>query len=529
MLNLLLKDFRLLFGKKTSLVKKLVSAALLLLLAGCFVALETFIFIGVLGKISDIEGAAEAFLSIFLFIITVVTVISGVFQAKKLFFDPLDIELLSVRPVKNGQIIASKLVMLFLTHYVAVMAFSYPLFVAYGQMRGFSPVYYYRALFYPALSFLFETGISLVFVYPVWLISRVLKNKPIFKLVMAIAVMAALAYCYSVALNLFTTLVAQNNVMSLFTQENVEAMVTFKEYALPVNFLTDIFIAKSTKAFLIYLSISLGIFLFGVCITVFAYNYVRNVNFTAAPKKERKTQVLSVKKALVKKELTLIFKDSDYIFSFTGLLVVQPFLLCLVIKAMNAVFNSGTMMYYTTFLPGFVPAVDIFFVTIFSTTIAQGASAYISMEKQTVKNMKTMPVSYKEQLLVKVAIPFLLSATSLLISLIALVAAGILKSLTALFALITAVISLVAFDAASLIEELSIRHAKPRKTLVSSAYSYFCPIFFAIAVVILSFLGINLYVCYLIALVVIAATTVPVALKIKRRAADLFLDLEAVN
>lgn len=530
MLNLLIKDFRLMFGKRTSLARRITTALVVVVLVGCFVALEVFIFQGVLTKISAIEGASEAFLSVFLFIITVLLTVFGVFQAKKLFFDPLDVELLSVRPVSNGQIIASKMVMLFLVHYAASFVFSYPLFAAYGNMQGFSPMYYYKALFYPVASFLFETGLSLVFVYPAYLASRYLKNKPIAKLVMAIVVMAVLTYAYSVALSLFTSLVAQNNVMALFTQENVDVMIAFREYAVPVNFLLDIFIGKSARAFLIYLLIGSGVFILGVSITVFAYNYVRNVSFTAPPKKAVKTEsVLSAKKALVKKELILIFKDSDYIFSFTGLLVVQPFLLSLVINAMNAVFNSGTIMYYTSFLPGFVPAVDIFFVMIFSTTIAQGASAYISMEKRTVKNMKTMPVPVRDQLFIKVAIPFLLSATSLVISLLALVISGILKPTTTLFALLFAAISLAAYDLASLIEELSIRHAKPRKTFTSSMYSYALPFVFAIIVILFSYLGVNLYLCYLIALAAVLLAVAPIALCVYKKTDSLFLDLEAVN
>lgn len=310
---------------------------------------------------------------------------------------------------------------------------------------------------------------------------------------------------------MFTDLVVNNSIALIFTSERIESLIRFRTYALPVNFLMDIFVQKSGKAFLIYLLIGGGIFCLGLTITVFAYNYVRSINFTSKSRNRRKIKILDVTKSLIKKELTLIFRDSDYIFSFTGLLVVQPFLLTLVLKAMNAVFSGGTIRYYTAFLPAFVPCVDIFFIMIFSTTIAQGANSYISMEKQTVKNMKTVPVDYKTQLIVKVALPMTLSVTSLVISLAALTAAGVIGWVVLPFALICALVSLSAFDMASLVEELSIRHGKKRKNGFSTACSYGYPAAVAITGSLLSFAGLNVYLSLLVATAVAIAALAPIA------------------
>ena len=530
MLTLLLKDFKLMFGKKTSAAKRIISAVFAIVFLGCFVALELFLFDGVLQKISSVKGAAEAFLCIFLFVITILLIVSMIFQAKKLFFDPLDIEMLSMRPISNGQVVASKMILLFFIHYALAFVFEYPLLVAYGEIQGLSPLYFYKAIFYPALSFIFEAGVALILLYPAWLLSRFLKNRQIAKLIIATVVMAVLTYFYSIALNIFTNLVASNNIMALFTAKRVQSMITFREYALPVNFLMDVFVGKSGRALLLYLLISSGILVLGLSITIYAYNYVRNVSFSAKIRnKERKISVTSATKALIRKELTLIFKDSDYIFSFTGLLIVQPFLLSLVVNAMNTVFNSGTMVYYTTFLPSFVPAVDIFFVMVFSTTIAQGASSYITMEKRTVKNMKTIPVSYKKQLFIKLSIPFVLSATSMFVSIISLTVSGILRIDTAIVAFLAAICVLLTYDLISLIEELSIRHGKERKTALSSAYSYVMPLLFSVAVILLAYVGLNLYLCYLIGIVVIMATAAPIVYHAYRNGGKLFLELEAVN
>ena len=81
------------------------------------------------------------------------------------------------------------------------------------------------------------------------------------------------------------------------------------------------------------------------------------------------------------KELVLLFKDSNNIFSYAGLLIVQPFLLYLVVSALNGVFSSGTFAYYLIALPYFLPVLDIVLIMLFTVIINSGANNYISKQK----------------------------------------------------------------------------------------------------------------------------------------------------
>ena len=82
-------------------------------------------------------------------------------------------------------------------------------------------------------------------------------------------------------------------------------------------------------------TVSLGVFIAGVTICIFAFNYFRNLSITHKTKeREDDLKVSSIKKILIKKELVLLFKDSNNIFSFAGLLIVQPFLMYLVVSAL---------------------------------------------------------------------------------------------------------------------------------------------------------------------------------------------------
>ncbi|MBQ9145558.1 MAG: hypothetical protein IJX70_03745, partial [Clostridia bacterium] len=159
MLNLLLKDFKLMFRQDRSPLARVLTSLLSVLFLGAFVAIEVFLFKTILDKISGISNAPRSFLTLFLTATTLLLVVADTFQARKLFFDAKDIEQLSTHPVANRQIILSKLVFLFVSHCAASLVFQFPLFVAYGITMGKMAVFFYTALFYPVASFLFVGGL----------------------------------------------------------------------------------------------------------------------------------------------------------------------------------------------------------------------------------------------------------------------------------------------------------------------------------------------------------------------------------
>ena len=113
MLTLLAKDFKLMFGNEKGLLKKLFSILFSIFFIACFVGIEVFLFTTILNKIGNFNQAPSAFISLFLFIISVIVTISSLFNAYKLFFNDKDIEQLSVHPVSNSSIILSKLIFFF--------------------------------------------------------------------------------------------------------------------------------------------------------------------------------------------------------------------------------------------------------------------------------------------------------------------------------------------------------------------------------------------------------------------------------
>lgn len=530
MITLLSKDFKLLFGQEKSIIKRIFSILITIIFVGCFIAIEVFLFNAILDKIGKFRQAPIAFLNLFLAIISICIIISNVARANKLFFDEKDIEQLSVHPVSNSSIICSKLVFLFITHYATSIVFVYPLFIAYGNIFARGVWFYYLGLFYPILSFLFEMGIALLVVYPYYLLKKYLKKHLLIRFIISIVILFVGCFLYSKVLNLFIELVASNNVNKLFTTTSINRFIQFRKYEFPTNFLVDIFVEKRFLRVLPLFAISTGVFAIGCAVSIFAFNYVRTVAMSSKSKdKEKKYHIMSVEKALIKKEIVLLTKNPGYTFSFTGLLIVQPFLAFLVIKSLNTIFTTGLFSYYTMVVPNFIPLMDILLLMLFTVIIAQGASLYIQMEKNTIKLMKTIPVKAGKQLLIKVSIPLLLSETSFILTLLVLLIGKAITFITFVFAFVLVTTLLFIFSMISLREELNIKHRKPRSTFRSSLYSYVLPIAYFIVTAFLSYFGLNVILAYVVGLLVFMLFGIPQILYLKKKFSSLFMDLDMVN
>ena len=529
MINLIVKDFKLLFANKNSVKKNVASAILTAFALVCLLALEVFVFTMLLKKFQEYDKATLPFLTLFLFIISVLMMFLDVLQANKLFFNKQDIDQLIKRPISNSQIVFSKLVFLFVTHYFMTALLVFPIIISYGQIIGKPAIFYYQGLFYPVVSFLFEAGVALVLVYPFRAFVQFLKKHIVFQFLVALTVMVFACELYSQVLNVFMELVINNNVASLFTKSSIQALINLRQYLIPANFMADIFFSMKRSMILPCVCIALGVFTIGATIVVFAFNYFRSANLSSKKVKKKKFKIVNPKKALLKKELILLFKDSSNIFSFTGLLMIQPFLVYNIIRSLNLVFTSGAFAYYMLALPELLPLIDVLMIMLFTLIINQGANEYIQAEKGNVRVMKIIPVPAHVQMFIKVSVPFVLSLVSMVFSVLTLFVLGTISFTTFIFSLILTGVVLFVFELVSLKEEMAIRNGKPRSMVLSSTFSYLLPFAYFAAAIVACYFGVHIILAYLVGLVLFVLMGLPFVLNIKAKVSSAFLDLEMVN
>ena len=234
-------------------------------------------------------------------------------------------------------------------------------------------------------------------------------------------------------------------------------------------------------------------------------------------------------RALIKKEFLLLFKDSNNLFSFTGLVLVQPFLVYLIISSINTIFKSGIFAYYVALMPNFLPIIDMLLVILVSLIISQGANSYISSEGKNIRLIKLLPVSVFKQLFIKVALPLSFVAVSVLLSYVVLFVFGCINLWTALFGLLITLLIQVIFSVISLYEELQIRQNRARSYFLSSTFSYLVPILYAVAMILGSYFGLNLYVGFAIGVAIVVASGLPWVINFRKRILAQFEQLEVIN
>ena len=527
MLNLLLKDFKLLFGSDKAKSQRIAYAIVSFLFLASFVAIETFLYSAILDKIKIYRGAPVTFTCLFLAVISVFMICNGISKATRIFFDKKDAEQLSTHPVSDGMLISSKLVFLFLNHFLTSLIFVYPILIAYGVIFTKNILFFYVCIFYPVMSFLFEIGAAVILVYPVFIFLEYLKKHVVLEFCVATALLFGLTYIYSSVLTEFVNMVVGNSVSLIFTEQSMTTLAKIVDYLVPINFLTSAFIEGSISEIISYVCVGGGVFVFGVTISVVMFNYVRNVS----TKEKYKIKLplykgRSVTAGLALKELMLITKNPDYIFSFSGLLVVQPLLLNLIVVAMGAIFNAGTFVYYMSLFPNFAVFVRIFVVIMVTLIINSGANQYITMEFATVKNLKIIPVDYKHQLLVKASIPFILSEISLIVSLLVIALSGTMSVKSSIFAFLLSTAALLVFEILSMSEELRIRHGKPRSSFLSTLYAYLLPFLFLVIGLVLSYNGVSLSLVCTVSIFIFLILGLPVGIVLYRKMGDWFMSLE---
>lgn len=447
MIELIKKDFLLLLperkkGRVTDILFTIVFLALFLLL-------EVFLFSSVMAKVEMYDNMPECIFTAFLLLVLVGMTISGLSHAERLFFQTKDMRLVCVIPVPLYKILLSKATVFFVTEWLTTFLFSYPLFVSYGLISDMPGGFYALSLLYPLCSLLLETAFVLLFITPLHTLLKTLKKHRAVYAVLVVAAMAAFSVLYYFVLTFFIGFVLQNQD-GIFSTYNLQIIQKIFDKAIPMIWLARAFVEGNIADFGLFMLFSLGLLLVDGIVFIGAYS--PSMRFQPAdipPKKLPKYKKCGLTATLVRKEFFLL-AQSDRLFSFLALLIVQPFLFSLIVSAIGNIFSTGIFFYYTAYLPQFLPLTYVFIALLFTLIVNQSANRYFSAEENMGDYLHTLPVSYEKQTLVKLAVPYVCSMISLTVSLTGAAWTGLIDLSAAIGAEILSAILLCGFELASL-------------------------------------------------------------------------------
>lgn len=399
------------------------------LLLGCFIALECFIAMSLDKKIVKYSSYGSFdFLVLAMTLTMALSIIFTMVKARKTLFDSNDSQVTLPLPIEPSTQVFSKVTYLYIEAVLFGWMTSTPILVCYGIPRHFIPYYYIFSFLYPFLISIFSIGISLLLTIVYQKLYCLVRKNDIVQFLVACILVITLCYLYQVVLTLFLTALNNSSIGGVFSKDFVETLHKARYYFLPVYHLLDAVIEKANlkSDILITIGASILSLLLGVSLSSIVYfRELKNQNQPTSKKtKEKKLQVVSPFKALLKKETDLLFKDETNLFSYTSLLILCPFLTYAVISSLNSIIYDN-LRFYASYFPELVSGINLTLILLFSGVINASASLSMTREGQALIIVKYLPISPLKQILAKIIIPMLFSFLSLFVTVIVLISAGI--------------------------------------------------------------------------------------------------------
>ncbi len=399
------------------------------ILLALFIALECYIAIALDKKIVQYSSYGSFdFLVLFLFVMMGLNILFTLVKARKSIFDHKDSSVVLPLPISPSTQVFSKVVYLYIEAILFALFTSTPLLICYGVSRHYIPYYYIFSILYPIFISIFSVGISLVLSIIYQQIYKIIKKSDILQFIMACIVVVSACYFYQFVLNLFLTALNDSSIGGVFSSDFVDGLHKARYYFLPVYHLMDSVIEKGQLAsdILIFIGASLLSAILGASTTSLCYFHEIKLgeHSESKAKKNKNTKLLSPFKALVKKELDLLFKDETNLFSYTSLLILCPFLTFAVISSLNSIIYDN-LRFYASYFPELVSGINLVLILLFSGVINASASLSMSREGKSLIIVKYLPVSPLKQILAKIIIPIIFSFLSLFVTEIVLISTGI--------------------------------------------------------------------------------------------------------
>lgn len=498
-----------------------------------FITLECFIYLSLNKKIDEYSDyGIFDFLVFFLFIIFIISIINSLFISRKLLFNRLDNEVILPLPISSGEIIYSKLFYLYFNEVLLNLCISTPLLICFGATNTLIPYFYVFSIIYPFLISLLIIGISLTFVVPFEYLYNFLKKHDLVQFVISSILVILLCFIYKYLLDFFLASLNDSSFGGVLSSELVNALHKVVTYLVPLN---NIFIAIINKenvmsAWLIFFGLILVFGLIGINLSTYFYNKMNKLDFYQIKenkKNNRDLKVYNINKALIKKEFTLLFKDSSYIFSYTALLIMMPFLSYIVISSLNAIIYDNLRVFSSLF-PELTNGLSLTLILLFIGVINANASLSISRENKCIEIIKYIPVKPIKQIIFKLIAPISLSSISLIISLIILVSTGVINYYIFIVSLIIGLVMIIFSNVGGVLIDMHDRlsNIKHKLSYLNNLFSLGFPFIILLIHFLLSFIKAPVWAIYLIISILSLVILIPLFININKRIEKLFRLME---
>lgn len=477
-----------------------------ILLVGLIV-IEVYLFNSLYDQFDQYDGASFSFSVLFLLILAAICLVICIFYVQRIFYNRLDMSLIINKPIDYLKIIFSKSLYCLIVNYIFAACINLPILYSLVDNYLMTVLFGFASLFYPLFLTILNMGIAFILSIPIQYIYRLLKQYPIVQLVVVAIFLSFACYLYSLVLNIFIELLNENSLILIFSQENLALISNISKNVYPYSLIAISFLDYSKGLyFLLFLFISLAVLAIGITLIALFYVRLNQFEYSVVHNNKHQFEILKSNKAIIKKELMLLFKENDTAYSYTSLIILQPILTYLVINAINIALLRGSLSIYISIMPYLLNNFDLLLALLFSSVISLNAVNIYKSEAKTIRIMKYIPYSMYRHVCIKLLIPYICSFIATVTTFIVLISTSLIGLDTFFMGMLFALIINFALMAITLKEQLRSGKFKKVNNYLSNFLSFLIPIILCGLNILLSALTgmLNIY-AYLIDLVVVFA------------------------
>ena len=393
-------------GKNASKKKKILLPVFLFLVIGFSVGYYAYL----LGKPLHKVGLTYVMLSLFIFVVSIITLIEGIYKSQGILFEAKDNDLLFSLPISRGKILFVRIFKLILFQYLYNLMFILPSFIVYIYFEHPSISFYLISILMTLLIPIIPTVISCLVGYLIKMISSKSKFKRIVQTLLSSVVCLGIFFL-SFNLNSFI-----ENIAMKATSINDMLTRIYYPVGAYISLIDKFDIVVLVKLLLINI---IPFMLFIYLGSKYYFKIISNSKEGNTKKDRKKIEVFkknSPVKALTIKELRRYFSSPVYMFNtMFGLLLLVSLTILLCIKG-----NSIIDMLLSS--KGIEGDIDIslslicYILVLFSSSMTSISSSSISLEGKTINITKSLPISERDILRSKIIYPYIIELPFILLS-----------------------------------------------------------------------------------------------------------------
>lgn len=324
-------------------------------------------------------------LSMFIFVVTIITFIEGIYKSQGILFEAKDNDLLFSLPIKKSKILFIRIFKLLLFQYIYNLMFILPAFIVYIYFENPGINFYLVSILMTFLIPIIPTIISSTIGYLIKLFSSKSKKKKIVQTILSCLVFLIIFF---LSMNIEDFI---NNLATKATGINDILVKIYYPIGIYINLINKFNILDLLKL----LFINIGLFIaFTLLSSKYYFNIISNSKNNTIKVEKIKDSSLKKKSKIYSlsiKELKRYFYSPVYMFNTSfGLILVLVMSILLVVKGSSS-FNIILGNYnISSALPLSLLYYELIFFALSMTTIT---SSSISLEGKTINITKSLPIS----------------------------------------------------------------------------------------------------------------------------------------